>query len=58
MRFRVIPTCALLAALAPAATAQAEPRWPPAAEATIRPGASMLTTGGQCTANFVFYDAT
>lgn len=30
------------------------PQWAPAATATIRPGAVMVTDGAQCTANFVF----
>lgn len=42
-----------------AATAQAgAPEWAPASEATITPGVQTFTAGGQCTANFVFYDAT
>jgi hypothetical protein len=40
-------------------TASAAPRWAPAASATIRPGAALLTqldahSGNACTANFVF----
>ncbi len=37
-----------------AATSTAE--WAPADEATITPGAEMLTNGDQCTANFIFTD--
>jgi hypothetical protein len=44
-----------LAAAGPAA-AQA-PSWAPAATATVHPGVQTVTDGGQCTANFVFYDA-
>jgi hypothetical protein len=40
-----------------ATPASAEPPWPPAASAAIRPGAQMVTETGQCTSNFVFYDA-
>jgi hypothetical protein len=45
-----------VAALAPAA-ASAAPTWAPAASATIHPGVQTVTSGGQCTSNFVFYDA-
>lgn len=31
-----------------------QPAWAPAATATVRPGAELVTAGGQCTANFVF----
>lgn len=44
--------CALTAAPATAA-----PSWAPASSAAIHPGVQTLTAGGQCTANFVFYDA-
>ena len=40
-----------------AAQAAAAPSWAPAASATIHPGVQTLTDGAQCTANFVFYDA-
>jgi hypothetical protein len=33
------------------------PAWAPAATAPIHPGVQTVTAGGQCTANFVFYDA-
>jgi hypothetical protein len=45
------------AALAPAA-ASAAPTWAPAASAAIHPGVQTFTDGGQCTANFVYFDAT
>jgi putative cell wall-binding protein len=51
---------AMLAGLtAPAATAAATapPTWAPADRATIHPGVQTVTAGGQCTSNFVFYDA-
>jgi hypothetical protein len=47
-----ICTCALVAAPASAA-----PSWAPASSAAIHPGVQTFTDGAQCTANFVFYDA-
>lgn len=47
---------AVMAAGAPGATA-AGPAWAPAATAAIHPGVQTLTEGAQCTANFVFFDA-
>lgn len=47
----------IVALLAAAAPAGAEPVWAPAAEADIRPGSMTFTEGGQCTSNFVFFDA-
>jgi hypothetical protein len=41
---------------APSASA-APPPWAPAATAPIHPGVQTFTEGAQCTANFVFYDA-
>lgn len=38
-------------------TAEAAPRWAPAASASIRPGTMMYTDGAQCTGNFVFTDS-
>jgi hypothetical protein len=35
----------------------AAPAWAPAATATIHPGVQTLTAGAQCTANFIFSDA-
>ncbi|MEX1163435.1 MAG: hypothetical protein WEB03_07630 [Nitriliruptor sp.] len=46
---------ALVGALLPA-PAQAQSTWTPADQATIRPGAELLSQSGQCTANFVFTD--
>ncbi|MGI8806506.1 MAG: trypsin-like peptidase domain-containing protein [Acidimicrobiales bacterium] len=48
---------ALFSSLAPAA-AGAVPQWAPAATATVHPGVQTYTEGGQCTSNFVFFDAT
>jgi hypothetical protein len=58
--FAAVVTCAtvavpLVAAQAPPAAAA--PNWAPAATAPIHPGVQTVTAGGQCTANFVFYDA-
>src|SRR5437016_14016821 len=49
---------AVLAARATASAAQAAPAWAPASSARIHPGVQTRTNGAQCTANFVFYDAT
>ena len=38
--------------------ASAAPSWAPAATAPVHPGVQTYTAGGQCTANFVFTDAT
>ena len=43
--------------LAVAGPAAADPAWAPAATAPIHPGVQTDTNGGQCTANFVFFDA-
>ncbi|HEX2118819.1 MAG TPA: hypothetical protein VHF91_06520 [Acidimicrobiales bacterium] len=48
---------ALATTLAPTAAGSA-PAWAPAVTATVHPGVQTVTAGGQCTANFVFYDAT
>jgi hypothetical protein len=40
-----------------AGPASAAPSWAPASSATIHPGVQTFTAGAQCTANFVFYDA-
>jgi hypothetical protein len=39
-------------------SASAAPQWAPAATAVIHPGTMMYTAGAQCTANFVYTDAT
>jgi hypothetical protein len=41
-----------------AAAASAAPTWAPASSAPIHPGVMTFTDGGQCTANFVYFDAT
>jgi hypothetical protein len=56
-RSLAVLVCALaIAALAPAA-ASAAPSWAPASSAPIHPGVQTFTDGAQCTANFVYYDA-
>jgi hypothetical protein len=54
---RVIAACVVAAGLVAAAPAAAEPPWAPAASAPVHPGVQTITNGGQCTANFVFFDA-
>jgi len=44
-------------ALIAAGPAAAAPPWAPAASAPVHPGVQTYTDGGQCTANFVFFDA-
>ena len=60
MRFRITRLLLFLAVfgsiLAPT-SATAEPTWAPADTATIHPGVQTVTQGGQCTSNFVFFDA-
>jgi hypothetical protein len=55
------PLVALAAAIcltfAAARTASAAPTWAPASTAPIHPGVQTDTQGAQCTANFVYYDA-
>ncbi len=50
-------TIAAGAALLTGPTASAEPVWAPAGSAALHPGVQTYTNGGQCTANFVFTDA-
>jgi hypothetical protein len=55
--FALSPLALLPGAVAGPA-AHAAPTWAPAATAPIHPGVQTFTSGGQCTANFVFYDST
>ena len=48
----------LVGATAAPTTSAAAPTWAPAATATIKPGVQTFTDGAQCTANFIFTDAT
>jgi len=56
---RLIAVCTVVAgaALAVAGPAQAALTWAPAATAPVHPGVQTITNGGQCTSNFVFFDA-
>src|SRR5215210_4868550 len=56
-RIAVLVCVLVAAALAPAA-ASAAPTWAPASSASVHPGVMTFTDGAQCTANFVFSDAT
>jgi hypothetical protein len=59
MHHRLLMATALsvLACALTAGPAAAAPGWAPAASAAIHPGVQTFTDGAQCTANFVFYDA-
>ena len=57
-RSLAVLVCVLVVAAVAPAAASAAPTWAPAATATIHPGVMTFTEGGQCTANFVFTDAT
>ena len=54
--FIAVVSVSVLAVLPVARTADAGPRWAPAATASIHPGVQTFTESGQCTSNFVFYD--
>ena len=57
IRTALVTVAAALLIAAP--TASAAPAWAPAGSAAIHPGVMTFTEGsGQCTANFVFFDAT
>ena len=49
--------CVLAVACVAPAAASAAPTWAPASTASIHPGVMTFTEGAQCTANFVFSDA-
>jgi hypothetical protein len=51
----VFCVCALVGVVA--TTSGAAPQWAPAATATVHPGVQLFTARAQCTANFVFADA-
>ena len=53
-----VAVLAVAAALIVAGPAGAAPTWAPAGSATVHPGVQTYTDGGQCTANFIYYDAT
>ena len=52
-----VAALAVAGSLLVAGSAQAAPTWAPASSAIIHPGVQTVTDGGQCTANFVYYDA-
>ena len=56
-RSLAVLVCALAVACVAPAAASAAPTWAPASTAPIHPGVMTFTDGAQCTANFVFYDA-
>src|SRR3954463_8599184 len=56
-RFSKALALAVFACAIVAGPASAAPSWAPASSATIHPGVQTFTAGAQCTANFVFYDA-
>jgi hypothetical protein len=53
----LLSSAVLGAALATSAPAEAATQWAPADTAQIHPGTMMYTDGAQCTANFVYTDA-
>ncbi len=53
--FLVVLAAATVATATPPASAA--PRWAPASKATIHPGVRTFTSGTQCRAGFIFYDA-
>lgn len=55
-RILALTTLALGLPFAAATSGGAAPAWAPAGQATIHPGVQTVTDGGQCTANFVFFD--
>src|SRR6478672_2430793 len=54
---RIALALTTVAALAAPAAANAAPTWAPASSAAVHPGVQTFTDGAQCTANFVYYDA-
>jgi hypothetical protein len=54
---QILVAAAIAAALVTAAPAAAAPTWAPASTAAVHPGVQTITDGGQCTSNFVFFDA-
>jgi hypothetical protein len=56
-RSLAVLVCAFAVACVAPAAANAAPTWAPASNAPVHPGVMTFTEGAQCTANFVFYDA-
>jgi hypothetical protein len=57
MHKTLIALLAATASLVAVAPATAAPTWAPASTAPVHPGVQTDTAGAQCTANFIFYDA-
>ncbi|MDQ3762147.1 MAG: serine protease [Actinomycetota bacterium] len=57
-RLAAVAALALTAVLLPGTASAAVPSWAPAGQATVHPGVQTDTEGGECTANFIFYNAT
>jgi hypothetical protein len=55
-RFTAAVLAAAFAVASLPSVAFGAPTWAPASSATVHPGVQTFTDGGQCTANFVFYD--
>jgi hypothetical protein len=53
----LIVAATIAAALVTAAPAVAAPTWAPASSAAIHPGVQTVSDSGQCTSNFIFFDA-
>jgi hypothetical protein len=54
-----VAAVALVAVLVPGTASAAAPTWAPAGQATVHPGVMTNTDGGgECTSNFIFYNAT
>jgi hypothetical protein len=54
---RMVPAVLALLIVSIGGPVEAAPTWAPAGIATIHPGVQVTSASGQCTANFVFYDA-
>lgn len=54
---QLIFAAALVAALVAAAPAAAAPTWAPASTAPVHPGVQTNSPSGQCTSNFIYFDA-
>jgi hypothetical protein len=54
----VLALFAVLVGFGTSIAAGGAPTWAPAASATVHPGVQLFTSGAQCTANFIYADAT
>ncbi len=57
MKLAAVAAIALTAVLVPGTAIAAAPTWAPAGQATVHPGVQTDTEGGECTGNFIFYNA-